>query len=170
MRGYKGMDANMRCRGMQYEVGKTYYVDGEIKLCRNGLHFCKSLVDVFYFYDCDGGNRFFEVEATEPVYSDGVKYVSSQLTVIRELSGAEVNRARYGNGNGDGSGNGAGDGYGYGYGVGGDGYGYGYGAGGDGYGDGYGAGGYGYGYGDEGDGGDGYGYDHKDIQKVLVFK
>ena len=35
MKGYKGMDANMQCRGMQFEIGKTYKVDGEIKLCEN---------------------------------------------------------------------------------------------------------------------------------------
>ena len=152
IKGYKGMNKDMKCRGFQYEIGKTYHVDGKIELCRNGLHFCRNLIDVFDFYDCDGENRFFEVETTAPVYGDGVKSVSSQLTVIRELSVAEVNRARYGGGDGNGNGYGyGGDGYGYGY------YGYGYGNG------------YGYGYGDGY--GDGYGYGNgKNIQRVLVFK
>ena len=30
---YKGMDSNMQCRGMQYEVGKEFSVDGKIECC-----------------------------------------------------------------------------------------------------------------------------------------
>lgn len=32
MIGYKGMDANMQCRGMQFEVGNSYHVDGVIEI------------------------------------------------------------------------------------------------------------------------------------------
>ena len=54
------------------------------------------------------------------------KCAASDLTIVRELSKAEVNRCTYGNGYGYGYGNGNGYGYGYGYG---DGYGCGYGYG-----------------------------------------
>ena len=167
MRGYKGMSKDMTCRGMQFEIGKTYHVDGEIELCKNGLHFCQILMDVFDFYKKDGENRFFEVETDKSVSSDKKKSVTAELTILRELTDIEVNRAYYGNGygygDGDGYGNGYGDGDGYGNGYG-DGYGNGYG---DGYGDGYGYGdgnGYGDGYGNGYGDGDGY-----NIQKVLVF-
>ena len=96
VRGYKGMDADMRCRGMQYEVGKTYHIDGEPKICRIGLHFCKEIIDVFTFYGNNGKNRFFEVEASETVICDGKKSVTNCLKIIRELSTVEVNRAYYG--------------------------------------------------------------------------
>ena len=169
MKGYKGMTAYMYCRGMQYEIGKSYHEDN-IALCERGLHFCKNLRDVFRFYGLEDGNRFFEVEATGNIYQGGNKCVASDLTIIRELTDIEVNRNYYGNGYGDddgyGYGNGYGDddGYGYGYGDG-DGYGYGYG---DGNGNGYGDGdGYGNGYGDDDGDGNGYGYG---IQNVLIFK
>lgn len=126
IKGYKGMDKDMRCRGMQYEVGKTYHVDGKIELCKNGLHFCQNLGDVFDFYPNKYGNRFFEVESNVPVCGDGKKYATATLTVLRELTVVELNRAIYGNGYGcgDGYGNGNGNGYGDGYGYGnGDGYG-----------------------------------------------
>ena len=164
MRGYKGMNNDMTCRGMQFEVGKTYRIDGEIEICHNGLHFCQNLVDVFDYYEKSAGSRYFEVETKEDVITLGNKSVTSELTILREIEDIEVNRATYGYG--DGYGYGYGDGYGDGYGNGyGDGYGYGYGYGyGNGYGDGY---GYGYGYGN----GNGYGYGYgKNIQRIGIFK
>ena len=109
MRGYKGMNKDMKCRDMQYEVGKTYHADGKIELCENGLHFCKNLRDVFNFYDREDGNRFFEIEAEE-IDTDRKKSVTDELTVVRELSDIEVNRYYYGNGYGNGYGDGYGDG------------------------------------------------------------
>ena len=153
IKGYKGMDANMRCRGMQYEVGKTYHADGNIEVCENGLHFCENLRDVFDYYEHDG-NRFFEVEASGTVKTEGRKSAASDLRIVRELTDIEINKTVYG--------------YGYGYG---DGYGYGYGDGygdGNGYGYGYGKG-YGYGYGDGNGYGYGYGYGYGNIQRILMF-
>ena len=92
MKGYKGMNKDMTCRGMKFKVGGTYHVDGEIKLCSNGLHFCKNLKDVFEFYKRDNDNRFFEVETDSLIQTDGKKSVTSDLTIIRELADKEVNR------------------------------------------------------------------------------
>lgn len=63
--GYKGTDANMCCRGYQYELGKQYDMpEGEkIEECESGFHLCLSLQDVFYYYGIGGGNRFFKVKA-----------------------------------------------------------------------------------------------------------
>ena len=163
MKGYKGMDANMKCRGMQFEVGKTYHVDGHVAVCERGLHFCEELNDVFNYYERDG-NRFFEVEASGTIITVGRKSAASKLTVVRELTDIEINRIVYGNGYGDGDGNGYGNGYGYGDD---DGYGYGNGNG-DGSGDGDGNGyGNGYGYGN----GNGYGYGNGCgyIEKILIY-
>ena len=119
MKGYKGTDKDMKCRGFQYELDKIFIVDDDIKLCRNGIHFCKNLKDVFQFYRNDDENRFFEVEAAGVVKGDGKKFVASKVRFIRELSSIEVNRIFYNNGYTDGSGNA----YSYGFGNGsGDGY------------------------------------------------
>ena len=104
MKGYKGMDANMQCRGMQYEVGKTYHVDGDIRVCQNGIHFCERLTDVFRFYKRDD-SRFFEVLANGAIQGDGRKNAASDLTVVRELKEIEINKLVYGNGYGNGYGN-----------------------------------------------------------------
>ena len=118
MRGYKGTDANMQCRGMQYEIGKSYHEDGSIECCFNGLHFCATIKDVFDYYPEEDGNRFFEIEARGEIKTEGNKYAASDLKIIKELSEVEINRATYGYGYGYGYGDGYGDGYGYGYGYG----------------------------------------------------
>lgn len=46
----KGFDYHFKCRGMQYEVGKTFSVEGEPTLCGWGLHYCGSRLEVFDFY------------------------------------------------------------------------------------------------------------------------
>ena len=159
MKGYKGMSRDMTCRGMKYEIGKTYEVDGEISLCKRGLHFCENLKDVFNYYAKDDNNRFFEVEAIGEVVSSDNKIVTDKLKIIRELPKEIINRCVYGSG------------YGYGYDYDGYGYGYGYGNGdGNGDGNGYSNGdGYGYGSGYGSGYGNGYGNGY-DIQRILNFK
>lgn len=159
MRGYKGTREDMTCRGFQFELGKTYKVQGEIEVCKNGFHFCKNLGRVFEYYPPNDGNRFFEIEAKEPIRREYEKYVTAEITFIRELSAKEIGRALYNDNSGYGDGYGASDGYGAGDNCGID--------NGDGYGDGEGGNGYGHGYGD----GDGtYGGIKGGIHEVLIFK
>lgn len=63
--GYKGTDANMACRGYQYEFGKVHYMptDAEIKDCESGFHLCTKLNDVFTYYQVGEGRRYFKVKA-----------------------------------------------------------------------------------------------------------
>ena len=178
------MDANMCCRGKQYEIGKTY-TEENVELCESGIHFCKYLWNVFAYtrYSPNNGDRFFEVDANE-IETDGIKSVADTLTVIRELEPKEIIRCYYGHGYGFGYGNndiigyGNGNLYGYkGYGDGcyksycyghGDGNGGGDGSSNDFYNDGSGHGdGYLYGCGD----GNGCGDNHNNanIQRVLMF-
>ena len=113
MRGYKGFNSDLTCRGFQYEIGKTYEMDGVIALCSRGFHFCEELRQTFEFYD-KNTDRFCEVESGEFVVRGSDKCCTDKITIIRELSRVEINRVIYGYGYGYGDG----DGYGYGYGYG----------------------------------------------------
>lgn len=78
---------------MQYEVGKTYVLEGEPKLCERGFHFCTSPLAVFEYYAPT--NRFAIVKADEDdVIYDTVnnsnKAVSRRITIVREITLDEI--------------------------------------------------------------------------------
>ena len=92
MKAYKGLlkhkDSTLWCRDMQYEVGKTYTYDGEIKLCESGFHACHKLHQVWRFYPNNGNIVFYEVECggrlIESNEEDG-KIVCSEITLLKEV-------------------------------------------------------------------------------------
>lgn len=63
--GYKGTEASMMCRDVQFELGKRYDMpeDAKIESCRSGYHLCLNLQDVFDYYSLGGGHRYFKVRA-----------------------------------------------------------------------------------------------------------
>ena len=91
---YKGMDENMRCRGKQYEVGKTYTED-KADCCHAGMHACVNPLDVFRYYKLDGKNRFFEVECSGSLdkSEEDSKLACTELTVKSELNFAGLVKA-----------------------------------------------------------------------------
>ncbi len=87
---YKGFDPDMTCRGFQYEVGKEYEHDGDVKACKSGFHACENPFDILGFYPpCDDkGNlrRYCEVEQGGTLdRSEGDKICSSRLRVVAEI-------------------------------------------------------------------------------------
>ncbi len=78
---------------MQYEVGKTYEIEGDPKLCERGFHFCTSPLAVFEYYAPT--NRFAIVQANEDdvIYGTGVSYnkaVTRRITIVREITLEEI--------------------------------------------------------------------------------
>ena len=91
MKGYKAFLPDMTTKhgdNTVYEVGKTYTVEGEIKICENGYHFCKKCVDVYDYYSkpC----RICEVNVTGAVQTQGNKSVGRKLKILRELTADEI--------------------------------------------------------------------------------
>ena len=91
MKGYKAFLSDMTTKhgdNTVYEVGKTYTVEGEIKICENGYHFCKKCVDVYDYYSkpC----RICEVSVTGAVQTQGNKSVGRKLKILRELTADEI--------------------------------------------------------------------------------
>ena len=91
IKGYKGFDKDMKCRGLQYEIGKEM-VEDKAELCDCGLHFCENPHDVFGYYGAGNGNRFAVVEATDvsDERGDDSKRVAKRLTVKAEISVFEI--------------------------------------------------------------------------------
>ncbi len=110
---YKGFDKDLKCRGFQYEVGKTYSMPEKPVICERGFHCCKRLADVFKYYspqhwwtvqNCEAllpieaeqtGNRFCLVEVCGDVdIEEGVsfsrKVATNSITIVRELSTDEM--------------------------------------------------------------------------------
>ena len=61
IRGFKGFENDLKCRGFQYKVGKTYDLKGEVECCKRGFHFCENPLEVFYYYT-PNNSRFCQVE------------------------------------------------------------------------------------------------------------
>ena len=88
---YKGFGKNMQCRGFQYEVGKEYEMDGEIKCCNRGFHACKSPIEVWDYYDMLN-SRFAEVEQSGKIDEEekSTKICSSRIKIKAELKLADI--------------------------------------------------------------------------------
>ena len=91
IKSYKGFDKDMQCRGFQYEVGKEYDMDGEIKCCNRGFHACKSPLEVWDYYDMLN-SRFAEVEQSGKIDEEekSTKVCSSHIKIKAELKLADI--------------------------------------------------------------------------------
>ena len=92
---YKGTDKDMRCKGLQYEIGKAVTVDGDVKLCERGLHACEMPLDVLNYYP-PATSRYFEadLEGVTAEKRDDTKRVGNRLELKAELSIANLVKAQ----------------------------------------------------------------------------
>ena len=61
IKGFKGFDTNLQCKGYQFEIGKDYEHEGKVEICKSGFHFCENPIDVFKHYP-PSDSRYCEVE------------------------------------------------------------------------------------------------------------
>ena len=87
MKGYKGFDKDLKCRGFQYRISETATHEGPANLCNSGLHFVENPLDIFAFYE-PPSSRFAEVEAdgVSAETSSDTKRVAKSLHIKAELS------------------------------------------------------------------------------------
>ena len=100
----KGFDEDLKCRGYQFEIGKTYEIklpDGyeltKEDLCSDKVfHYCNSLRKVhgYYSVEPEENNRFCEIEVLGREVTDGDKCGSNKIKVIREIVGEELDVLR----------------------------------------------------------------------------
>ena len=90
MKGYKGFNKGLICRGKQYAENTVFEEDDAI-ICEKGMHFCVDPLEVLNYYPMfnENGeeNEFAEVEALDDaVTNDGKKYASKKLKIIKKIS------------------------------------------------------------------------------------
>ena len=94
---FKGTDKDMKCRGMQYEIGKTEKSDDAIRCGGKGFHSCEAPFDVLKYYPMRDGNRYFTAEAggkIDRTGADDSKLASSELTLKAEVSFKDLIKAQ----------------------------------------------------------------------------
>ena len=88
MKGFKGFNKGLICRGKQY-AENTIYEEENAEICKNGMHFCENPFEVLNYYGFinDSGeypeiNEFAEVEALEKVHTDdNEKFCTTKLKI-----------------------------------------------------------------------------------------
>ena len=92
MKGYKVFNPDWTCRNKQYEVGKSYEMEGKPVICERGFHFCEKIVDCFKYYTFYSTNKVAEIEAYGELdfEKDGNKHCTNKIKIIRELTWYEV--------------------------------------------------------------------------------
>ena len=86
IRGFKGFDKDLKCRGTQYEIGKDYEQEGIVKCCERGFHFCENPFDVFRYYS-PSYSRYCEVEGdgNSDKANDDSKVSTSHIHISAEI-------------------------------------------------------------------------------------
>lgn len=86
MKGYKGYEKGLICRGKQYAVGEVFEEDSA-EICKSGMHFCALPHQVFEHYPAGDNHEFTEVEALDEVYTDDErKYCTKKLKIGAKIS------------------------------------------------------------------------------------
>ena len=90
MKGYKGFNRGLVCRGKQYEENTVFEEDKAV-ICKKGLHFCVNPFEVLNYYPLVNSkgefNDFAEVEALDECYTDDEKkYCTKKLKIGAKLS------------------------------------------------------------------------------------
>lgn len=89
VKGYKGFNKNLTCRGKQY-AENTVFEEETAEICKSGMHFCKNPFDVLDYYgfvnESAEINEFAEVEALDDCKTnDNKKYTTKKLKIDAKI-------------------------------------------------------------------------------------
>ena len=86
MKGYKGFEKGLVCRGKQY-AENTVFEEDKAEICNSGMHFCELPHQVFEHYSPGENHEFAEVEALDEVFTaDNRKYCTKKLKIGTKIS------------------------------------------------------------------------------------
>ena len=90
IKGWKGFDdihGTLYCRDKVYKEGEVHTVKGSLKMCENGMHFCKNPLDVLKYYSPEC-SVYGKVEGA-PGLDGPYKLCTNKLKVIKVVSSLE---------------------------------------------------------------------------------
>ena len=96
MKGYKGFEKGLICRGKHY-AENTVFEEENAEICESGMHFCKNPLDVLEYYPLVNENGemsdFAEVESLDNAETnDGKKFCTKKLKIGEKISFAKLVR------------------------------------------------------------------------------
>ena len=87
MKAYKGFNRDMTCRGFQFEEGKTYEHQGDVKLCASGFHACEDPMDCLRYYDpCESVYHEVELDGVSDERNEDTKVVGKKIRIGERMS------------------------------------------------------------------------------------
>jgi len=99
IKGYKGFDKGLKCKGFQFEEGKEYKRKGEIEICKSGFHFCENPFDVWNYYGIIT-SEFAEIESMGEVdqlkeKDSDTKRTTSRIRIVKKIALKEFIKAGF---------------------------------------------------------------------------
>ena len=96
MKGYKGFEKGLVCRGKQY-AENTEFEEDDAEICKSGMHFCALPHQVFAHYPPGENHEFAEVEALDDSSTDdNTKYCTKKLRIGARISVFDMVKASVG--------------------------------------------------------------------------
>ena len=90
MKGYKGFEKGLVCRGKQY-AENTVFEEDKAEICNSGMHFCELPHQVFEHYSPGENHEFAEAEALDEVFTDdNRKYCTKKLKIGTKISAFDI--------------------------------------------------------------------------------
>jgi len=91
VKAIKGFDRDFKCRGYQFEIGKTFKHKGDVKACESGFHSVEYPLDVFNYYN-PADSRFCAVSASGETsrHEGDSKIASAEIKIVAELKIPEI--------------------------------------------------------------------------------
>ena len=90
MKGYKGFEKGLVCRGKQY-AENTLFEEDKAEICNSGMHFCELPHQVFEHYSPGENHEFAEVEALDEVFTDdNRKYCTKKIKIGTKISAFDI--------------------------------------------------------------------------------
>ncbi len=74
----------------RYKEGEICEINGELKICKNGIHFCENLKDVFDYYPLVQWVKVYKVEILGDVIKKDNKSCTNKLKILEEVTFEEI--------------------------------------------------------------------------------